>query len=195
MEIAENKKCGQLLATAKVLFWKHGFKRVSVEEICKVAKVSKMTFYKFFSNKAELAKAVIDRVLDEGKQNFKNIMHDDSSPSEKMKKILLLKYEGTHDISQEFLQDFYSNPEIGLKTYVESKSREAWIEMLDDFRNGQEQGWLRKDFKPEFLFFLSQKLNEMVTDKNLLKLYGSPQELIMEMTNMITYGISPRDLT
>jgi hypothetical protein len=49
----------------------------------------------------------------------------------------------------------------------------------------------RKDFKPEFILHLSQKVIEMASDKSLLQLYNNQQELIMELANFFVYGISP----
>ena len=50
-----NKK-EQIVHTAETLFTRYESKRVTVEEICRLARVSKMTFYKHFSNKVELIK-------------------------------------------------------------------------------------------------------------------------------------------
>ena len=69
MDTSSNPKKNQILHTSKELFWKFGFKRVTIEEICKEAGVSKMTFYKFFPNKLELAKTILDKIFDE---NIKN---------------------------------------------------------------------------------------------------------------------------
>ena len=44
-------KNDQIVKIGKDLFYKYGIKRVSVEEICAKANVSKMTFYKFYNNK------------------------------------------------------------------------------------------------------------------------------------------------
>ena len=44
-----------LFSTAKNLFFKFGLRRVSVEEICIKASVSKMTFYRNFNNKEHIA--------------------------------------------------------------------------------------------------------------------------------------------
>jgi AcrR family transcriptional regulator len=188
-----NKKYQQILATGRDLFWKHGFKRVSIEEVCLKAEVSKMTFYRFFPNKIELAKAVFDQVVNEGLQKFKDILHEDSTSSEKIRKIMLMKMDGTHNISKEFLQDFYNDRELGLKEYIDEKTRQSWSEILNDFKQAQEKGWFRSDMKPEFLFYFSQKMGELLIDENLLKLYHTPQELILELTNFFAYGISPRD--
>ena len=188
-----NKKRQVILSTAKELFWKYGFKRVSIEEICKAANVSKMTFYKFFPNKLELAKTVFDGVIDKGLEDFKSFMAEEITPSERIKKMLLMKQKGTNDISREFLQDFYNNPELGLKTYIEEKTKSAWDEILNGYKIAQEDGWFRKDIKPELLFSLSQKLSEILIDENLLKLYRNPQELIMEIVKLLSYGFVQND--
>jgi AcrR family transcriptional regulator len=188
-----NKKHLKILETSRDLFWRHGFKRVSIEEICLKAEVSKMTFYRIFPNKVELAKAVFDKEVNEGLRKFKAVLNEESTSSEKIRKIMLMKMDGTHNISNEFLQDFYNDRELGLKEYIEEKTRQSWNEILDDFKQAQQKGWFRSDMKPEFLFFFSQKMGELIVDENLMKLYRTPQELLSELTNFFAYGISPRD--
>jgi AcrR family transcriptional regulator len=189
----DNVKYQNILSAGRELFYKHGFRRVSVEEICRKANVSKMTYYKFFENKVELAKSVFDNEVTQGARKLKSILAEDITAAEKIKKLIQIKYEGTNDISKEFLQDFYSSPELGLKDYVEEKTKIFWTEFIQDFKAAQEKGWFRKDLKPEFFFYLSQKLSSMVTDEHLLSMYDTPQELIIEFTNFFTYGISPRE--
>jgi AcrR family transcriptional regulator len=46
MKDAANLKLARIASTAEKLFMKFGIRRVSVEEICREASVSKMTFYK-----------------------------------------------------------------------------------------------------------------------------------------------------
>jgi len=187
------KKQKEILFKAKELFWKHGFKRVSIEEICKKANVSKMTFYRFYPNKLELAKAVFDLVIDSTITEFKSLLNEDISPSEKIQRMLMMKFEGTHDISKEFLMDFYSNPELEISTYIQKRTSEVWVTIVEDFKKGQHVGWFRKDFKPEMMLIMSQKLMELINDQNVLKLYNNPQELVMEIANFFTYGITPHD--
>jgi AcrR family transcriptional regulator len=190
-DFTNNKKYIAIMLASSSLFWKYGFRRVTIDEICREAKTSKMTFYSFFPNKLELAKAVFDKEANEGLRKFREILKEDILPAEKLKKILQLKIDGTNDISSEFLNDFYNNPELGLTTYIEEKSRKIWAETLELFKEGQKEGWIRKDMKVEFMFYFMQKSTPLVTDKELLKLYYSPQELIVELANMFLYGISP----
>ena len=73
-EFKDNKKFQDTVTTAKTLFWKYGIKRVSIEEICKEASLSKMTFYKFFKNKEALAEYLLINVLNEWHDQYRAIM-------------------------------------------------------------------------------------------------------------------------
>lgn len=188
-----NKRYIRLLVVAKELFWKYGIKRVTIEEICEKAEISKMTFYRFFNNKIDIAKAVFDQQVDNGIISFKSIMASDASPAEKIHRMVLMKLEGTNDISEEFLFDFYNNPELGLKEYIGEKTRESWKIVIEDFKKAQQEGLFRQDFKPELIFYLSQKVQDIVSDKNLLQLYESPQALVMDFTNLMIFGILPNE--
>jgi AcrR family transcriptional regulator len=191
--VKKNKKYNVLVGTARELFWKHGFRRVSIEEICKKSGVSKMTFYKYFPNKLELAKTVFNLVINEGMQKWDELIQAPMDGAEKIKKLVLMKAEGTHDISREFMQDFYTNAEPELNAFVEKRIREMWGNILNDFKKAQQDGIFRSDFKPEFLLFVSFKMIESLKDEQLAGLYGSPQELILEFANFVAYGISPRE--
>ncbi len=103
-----NKKYLDLTRTAKALFWKYGIRRVSIKEICDEAGVSKMTFYRYFTNKTELVKEIMDNIFGESMHNYKNIMAEDVPYIEKVRKMLLLKFEKTQAISHEFVKDIFN---------------------------------------------------------------------------------------
>ncbi len=191
-DLKNNKKKTAILNKSKELFWKHGYRRVTIEEICREAKASKMTFYRFFPNKLELAREVYDNVVEEGLLNFRKIVKEDSSPSEKMKKMLQMKLEGTNDISNEFINDFYNNPGLGLTHHIEEKTRAVLVEVIKLFKDGQDEGWIRNDLNVEFLLVFLQKTATIIGDKELLMNCNSPQNLIMELANLLVYGIVPK---
>lgn len=176
---------------ARELFWKHGFKRVSIDDICKIAGISKMTFYRYFPNKIDLAKTVYNHVMEEGYDKFKIIMNEDSSPEEKIHKLLLLKLEGTNQISPEFLTDFYTSKETGLKDFVQAKTIALWEVVIQDFREAQKKGIFRSDFNPAFIFYISQKLSESLDEPQLLQMFDNTQDMIMELARFFLYGVAP----
>lgn len=188
----ENKKYNQIIEAGRELFWKHGFRRVTIDEICSKADVSKMTFYKYFPDKIELAKSVFDKVVSEGEERMKSIMKEDSLPTEKIKKMVMLKLEGTNDISPEFVQDFYLGSSE-LKSYVEMRTKNAWDLLINDFKEAQKAGTFRKDFKPELMIKIQQKIAELLEDKSVAAMYDSQQEMVMEFAKFMFYGIAPNE--
>ena len=59
-----SKSYQAIIDTAKTLFMKHGMRRITVEEICREASVSKMTFYRLFTNKEDVAEIIIFEIND-----------------------------------------------------------------------------------------------------------------------------------
>lgn len=189
----KNKKYLAILDSAKNLFWKHGFRRVTIDEICQDAKSSKMTFYRFFRNKTDLAKKVLEIFLDENLKIYRNIMSDKTSVSDKLGKLIQMKYEGSRDLSFDFMQDFLFSTDLDLAEFYQKKMNEIMAESILNFRKGQEEGWIRKDLNVEFLFSFSQNIMVYLKDEKLLGLFDSPKDLINELTKLIVYGIAPRE--
>jgi AcrR family transcriptional regulator len=190
---SQNKKRSAILDTARKLFWKHGFRRVTIDEICRESKTSKMTFYRYFPDKTELAKTVLDLFYEESMVNFRKIIRDNSSTAVKMHKMIQMKIEGTNDISNDFIQDFLGSTNPELTNYFDGKLNNIWEECIREFKLGQEEGWIRKDLNVEFLFCFSQRIVPVITGEDMLRLFSSPQELIAEVSNLIIYGIAPRE--
>jgi AcrR family transcriptional regulator len=192
-EQSEDPRLEGLMQSAHSLFWKYGFRKVSIEEICREAGVSKMTFYKHFRNKLAIAKAVFDRAVTRGLLDFRAILEEDSPVSVKMKKLLQMKLEGVHDISREFLNDFYGNPELGLKAHIDQKTKEVWLEMLEDWKKAQQKGIFRPDLNLAFYFYVARKQAELLHDPYVQSLFPDSESLVMELTRLNVYGIVPRD--
>ena len=182
----------KIMAAARDLFWKHGFRRVSIDEICRNAGISRMTYYRYFQNKTDLAKLVLKKVVDEGYDKFLSILAGEDSPEEKIGKILSLKFDGTHEVSREFLNDFYFDKSSDLHAYIQEISSETWKKIIGVIEDSKRKGIFREDLNPSFFYIISQKIAEMLSDPQVLKLFNSPQEMIMESARLLIYGITPR---
>ena len=177
------------------LFWKFGFKKVTVEDVCKKAGVSKMSFYRYYENKTELAKRVLDNVISDGVVKFREIMTDDDTAVNKMHRFIALKIEGTNNISKEFIADIYGDMGSEIQQYMAKLTAHTITTMIEEFRNAQSRGVFNSNFKPELLFALSNSFIELMNNPVLNKLYENPQEIIIEMVNLISYGIAPTEPT
>ncbi|NPD44058.1 MULTISPECIES: TetR/AcrR family transcriptional regulator [unclassified Lentimicrobium] len=184
-----NKSYKTLLETAKPLFWKYGVKRVSVEEICKEAKVSKMTFYRHFKNKNELALEIMLKIFDKGLLDYRQVMAQDIPFVQKIEEIISLKFQNTQDVSEEFIKDIYVNGDITTQKMIEEYSETMLLEFKQDLANAQKKGWIRKDIKIEFIMKMRDQITQLLNDDSFLAIYKTPQEAIMEVTRFFFYGL------
>ena len=193
MSAKSNPKRQQILETGKDLFWKFGFTRVSIEEICKEAGVSKMTFYKYFSNKMELVKILVDEILQESMIKYGKIMESVLPYPDKVMGMIELKREQTHTMSSEFFKDYLQSGDPELIAHLHKVSEENLQIFMNDFRKAQDKGEIRKDLKVEFIMAVLNQLMDWVQhDKSLLDLYDTPQDLAVELTRFMFYGIMER---
>ncbi|MDD2329749.1 MAG: TetR/AcrR family transcriptional regulator [Bacteroidales bacterium] len=185
----------KLTEAGRALFWKFGFTKVTVEEICHNAGVSKMTFYRYFENKTELAKRILDNAAAEGMERFRSLMNAKIPAEEKMRRMILMKMEGTADISREFIEDIYSREGSHLQEYMMELTGKTGGLIMETFREAQDKGFFRKDFKPEMLLAMSMKMIDLLTDKRLSALYPNVNEMIGDITRIITCGIGAGEKT
>ncbi len=153
MESIIDEKLNKILIAAKELFWKHGFKRITIEEICKEANVSKMTFYKHFKNKMELVEFFINNITDKAMKKYREIMDSDIPFPEKVKKTIDLKLESTQDISNEFYNDYVRYADTEMLALLQQQKNRLIDSILNDYVEAQKKGDIRKDIKPEFILF------------------------------------------
>ncbi|MFA7089554.1 MAG: TetR/AcrR family transcriptional regulator [Bacteroidales bacterium] len=185
----------KLTDAGRNLFWKFGFTKVSVEEICLQAGVSKMTFYRYFENKTALAKRILDIAAAEGMDRFRSIMNAEIPAEDKLRRMMFMKMEGTADISREFIEDIYSRDGSPLLEYMMDLTGKTGNLIMEAFRDAQEKGFFRKDFKPEMLLAMSMKMIDLLTDKKLSALYPNVNEMIGDITRIITCGIGDKTKT
>ncbi len=179
-----SKKQQQLEVTAENLFNQHGIKRVTIEEICRKAGVSKMTFYKYFDNKMGLVKHIWDNWIEEGFNKLDEINAMDISFPEKIERMFEWKRAFTSKMSIEFIEDF-----LHIEGGVE-KIRGRFFQFIIE---SQKKGDIRPEVRPEFIMAVLDKLYELARDENLMKKYPHFIEFNRELKDFLWYGLLPRE--
>lgn len=179
----------QISDVAAALFQKHGYKRISIEEICKKANVSKMTFYKYYKNKNELIKFLWELWFEKGFNKFDEIADRNIPFTMKLKLLLKLKEETVLEVSHELAKDYFNAvPELeAFFKYMQQKSFKRIIRFI---QNEQKKGNVRSDMKAEFFLAIIAKLSELVENDQLVRMYPHYSDFIMEINNFIFYGIT-----
>ena len=194
MKASSNPKRDQILWTGKDLFWKFGFKRVTIEEICKEAGVSKMTYYKYFPNKIEMVKILMNQVLNESLEKYRKISDSAIPYPEKVIQMIQLKRDQVQTMSSEFFRDYVQSDDPELINFLSQLTQENLQMFTNDFKKAQDDGDIRSDLKVEFIMYIMNHLVEMAQEDALLNMYEEPQDLVMEITNFLFYGILNRDV-
>ena len=184
----KSKKLNQIVETSETLFMRHGVKRVTVEEICQKAMVSKMTFYKHFSNKIELVKYILNTWFEEFWGNADEIITTDIPFTEKVELIFEWKLKLMAKMSTEFIEEFiHVDPE--LKEFMGEYYQRNYKRFRDLVVDWQKNGDIRPEMRPELFIAAIDKFQELFNDDNLKKIYHDHIELIRELHNILFYGV------
>ena len=188
---AKTKKQDQIIQAGRHLFWKYGMKRVSIEEICREAGVSKMTFYKYFANKTALALYILKQYYGDGMTEYRRIMDSNLSYPEKIERGIELKLKNARNLSQEFVQELYKNGDPEIMAYMQEMVKVSLDAFMSDFKTYQQRGEIRHDVKPEFMLYMLNKMVEMAVDDNFIRLFETPADMVRTISNFYFYGIMP----
>jgi len=178
-----------IVIAAEALFRQYGYKRVPVEEICREARVSKMTFYKYYSNKSELVKFLWNLWFEQGLKKYDEIMTRDIPFTEKLHLMLKLKEESVNEISHSLARDYF-NAAPELEIFFKEIQKKHIKRMLQFIRDEQKKGNVRSDMKAEFFLAVVNKLSGLIKDEQLVNQYERYSDFVMEINNFIFYGIS-----
>lgn len=185
-----SQKREKIVATAIALFSNYGIRRVTVEEICREAGASKMTFYKYFSNKIELVKHIWHGWAEEGYTRFEEIKALDVPFPRKIQMMLDYKMEWLSQISPELVAELL-RADSELREFVQQLRTEHRRRFLGFMVQAQQKGDIRPGTRPEFMMAVLDKLTEMADDAHLREIYADPVELIREINYFFCYGVLP----
>jgi AcrR family transcriptional regulator len=189
----EMTKKDQLIATGRDLFFKFGFKRVSVEEICKTAGVSKMTYYKHFSSKTDLLKVILDGMTDEQMNRYRSLMKQDIPYAHKVREIIRMKQDQAALVSRELFQDLYNGAQPELIEYLHQVMAKITQEIRNDFITAREEGHLREDVNPDFILYMLNHMIDLARDPRLTQIFDSHNAMIDALMQFFFYGILTRE--
>lgn len=174
----------QLLDTALALFSRHGTRRVTVEEICREAGVSKMTFYRNFSNKVQLVEALRDRIADETFAAFDAIDALDIPFPEKIDRMTAFKAQQARSMNLAWIQDMVSTAGI---------QREFQRRFLANLKRAQERGEIRADIELEFHLLVVAKMSELFQEGEWQRVLPDAEAFTHQLRTLLWYGLLSRD--
>ena len=181
----------QIEQKAKELFWKHGFKKVTIDEICKKANVSRKTYYTIYENKNALVLFILNETIENMKSENLKVIESDISFGEKMGIMLDRKLKFSESISLEFIADLYS-PEAGeVHDYFQKFMKETVEVSREFFKLAQEKGEMNPNLNLDFIMWIIQKLGELCSLPELIAMFPNAESMTKQVSEYALYGIMP----
>ncbi len=181
----------QVELKAKELFWKYGFKKVTIDEICKKANVSRKTFYTFYDNKSALVIFLLQQMIDESMTDYQDIIDEDATFSDKMEKMLALKYKSTNQFSMEFVADFFHPDSDDILAFYTNIVQDSLTLTNDFFREAQKNGEMNQDLDINFVMLMMQKMVEIGTAPEVMALFSDAETMTRQLSQFVIYGVMP----
>lgn len=176
---------------AKELFLKYGFKKVTVDEICRKAHVSRKTYYTFYENKNALVLYIVDEISKQSLQDFRVLIDGPGSFAEKMSKAMELKFEFSKSISMEFIADIFDPTATEIMEYWKNMMQESMLLLMNFLKDGQRTGEMNADLNLNFVLWFYGKMSDILKAPEAMMMFGSAEELVKQVTQVLVYGIMP----
>lgn len=185
--MAKNDTRTLIVEAAEELFYKHGFKRISVEDICRKIGVTRKTFYDHFNNKNEVIIEFFDKLFDAVMRRYLHIMDSDISFGEKMHQIIDMKL---NSVGPELMDDILRSKDTFIQEYFERKTRESRMMVVDFYISTQKSGDIRNDIDMEVIIRLQQYLCELCKDVSFQALFKDETTMFRQVWDIYLYGVS-----
>jgi AcrR family transcriptional regulator len=178
-----SKKRQQIVDTGTRLFSRHGVRRITVEELCREAGVSRVTFYKYFANKDALAREIVDTWIDAGFAAFDEICARDIPFPQKIDAMTQWKVDFARRIDSEFFREM---------SLAEDVAEEFKRRYVANVAAAQTQGEVRADVHPEVLWLLVEKLESIYHERRWVEVVPDLSELTRQFRTLLWYGLLVR---
>ena len=165
-----------------------GYKRVTVEEICREAKVSKVTFYKYYTNKFAVLEDYLETRLHLGWETFDRVRAADAPLQEKMQAIIAMKESAVSTFTPTFLHSLQtSDPEV--QELMSRWTEMSMTAMKQFFIDGQTSGEIHPEYNVDFLLHVWTVLGVDARSEEITRLYGDDfVKLSKDFMNFLFYG-------
>ncbi len=178
-----------LLHAAAALFRTDGFQKVSVEAICIKAGASKMSFYRHFSDKVHIALTRFEEFVAEEFLWLEQLLEKDIPFTEKMNHVYLRRFETIKKLGKYFLLEFNEIDDATIKQFNTQLANDVAKINVKFLKQGQKLGIISEKIKPKIFLFFIQKRDEMMLDKELIKLCPDFDERMTIVNDFFYFGM------
>jgi AcrR family transcriptional regulator len=182
---------GRILAGARLHFFAHGWRRVSMEALAKELGVSKKTFYVHFPTKLALIEAVLASKLDEVDADLARLrLEHAGNPVRGLNELMAGWRRHISEVRPGFLRDLQrETPEL-FKRFSARRRQLVNRHFGGMIEEGRMAGAMRGDLPPGFVAeVLLAAADTMGRPEKIEELQLTPRELFSQLTSVLIEGI------
>lgn len=170
------------------LVLKHGFKATKVQDICREAGVSKMTFYYYYTNKHEIVEDVITKFFDDTIESSKRIIEKDEPFHDKIMELVHWKADFVKTMSPEFVQELYldGGKYVDIMKDIMQRATALTYEFYSD---GKAKGEINRTVDVKVIMFWMNIVSDMIIEGKFNHLFDDPKEMNRQIRDLMLYGV------
>ncbi len=167
---------------------RYGFKKFTMADIAKAAKISKKTIYKYYASKDQLIKELLDNIIKREISENLDIFNSNAPITEKLEKLIMINLNQEipiHYINE--LQFQYPHLWGKIEEFIIFKQNNA--ENL--IKQGIDQGVIRDDIDPALIVMGIESLVFSIIEKNqMMSQQINLSALLKSVGSIFLYGIT-----
>lgn len=181
----------RIFEVAKLRFDRFGFKKTTIDEICKEIQISKKTLYQYFKSKEELFVGLfINEALAARKEIFEKLGHVEN-PLERLKRIMKITFEyfGQDNFMVRVLKNNEGLYSPFLNQRFQSMVEGGMVDIISEIlHDGIEKGIFRK-MDEKLMGYLLFRISQSFTYARTIKASKDADYEVSALLDFVTHGI------
>jgi AcrR family transcriptional regulator len=127
----------QIVAVARKIFTRYGFRKTTMEQIAASSRMGKSSIYYYFRSKEEIFRAVVEKEAEELKKKLDKTIHKDDAPVNKLKTYILFRLHHVRTVENFYAalnDDYLSHMDfiLEIRRSIDLEERRMVREILEE---------------------------------------------------------------
>lgn len=184
-KVKENKR--EIIIQILPIFRRYGIKSITMDDIARNLGISKKTLYKYFCNKNDLVKSVIDYRIAQIRNQIKDQISESDNAIDEIIRISSTMYNYLKKITPATQFDLSKYYKPAGDTFNQFQQKHVKTTVINNLKRGMDEGLYRKNLQTELIadFFLA--IIKEITAKNHLQ--NETEKILNTHIEMVRYHI------
>jgi TetR/AcrR family transcriptional regulator, cholesterol catabolism regulator len=173
----------------------HDVKKVSLDDIARIARVSPTTIYNNFGNREALVYEVVKALIRENIDKNAALVHSDKPFPQKLAGIINGKMDMVSKLNQEIIDKIVSQDKAiapFIDKIYENEIKPLWKEILTE---GKKQGYIDPSLHDEaLLIYLDVMKTGFASRQDLMQDVATKTDLYLTLARIMFYGFLKKDI-